>query len=337
MTTLLPVEICYLLLMPFRAPLPSIAPEPASVQKDVPYFFDLDVEFLPAGERQLDIEGISVHTRCQILDGQVWVAECHYRLADPFTETAPARKEAIQAALKKQFQAELNYTGAFIEEYTVLLFHRVEPTPDEFVANSAPALVRLLRSLPKPLTEVEIKAILGSRAHYSQCDLTIVDWGGAIIIAEEGDFQSDLELLKIGNYQLLRYRLLDRTIERNLQNLREHVAQARLLGLPSRSQTIQKIIEQRLALLLDFEKIDQSLLLIGDWYSAQVYRLIVEQFYLTDWKAAVSAKLDNLAAIDEVVRQDLAFSWGRFLDMVQLVGWLILLIGYFVLFFVDLG
>ncbi|MBI1876817.1 MAG: hypothetical protein HYR94_01020 [Chloroflexi bacterium] len=48
-------------------------------------------------------------------------------------------------------------------------------------------------------------------------------------------------------------------------------------------------------------------------------------------------KLNNQAAIDEIVRQNLAFSWRRLLDLVQLVGWLILLIGYFVLFFVNLG
>jgi hypothetical protein len=34
---------------------------------------------------------------------------------------------------------------------------------------------------------------------YSKDDLTIVDWDGAIIIAPDGDFQSDIELLKVGN------------------------------------------------------------------------------------------------------------------------------------------
>lgn len=43
--------------------------------------------------------------------------------------------------------------------------------------------------------------LLRHRARYSQSDLTVIDWEGALIIAEAGDFQSDLELLKIGNYQ----------------------------------------------------------------------------------------------------------------------------------------
>ncbi len=339
MSAFLPAEICYLLLFPFRftPPLGQTRPLPVPAQKDAPYFFDLDIEFLAAGERQVELEGVAVSIRFQTLDEQVWLAECRYQLNDLFDEANLPLRQAIQARLKESLQQETGYAGAFVEEYTIVLLSQVEPTPDEFVDSQALLLARWLRSLSKPLSEIEVKQILGSRARYSQRDLTVVDWGGALIIAEEGDFQSDIELLKIGNYQLLRYRLLDRAIERNLQSLRQLLTSARLLWLPSESRTVQKIVEQRLTLLLDFEKIDQSLLLIGDWYSAQVYRLIVEQLYLNDWKSIVRLKLDSQAAIDDTVRQNLAFSWGRLLDLVQLVGWLILLIGYFILFFVDLG
>jgi hypothetical protein len=100
---------------------------------------------------------------------------------------------------------------------------------------------------------------------------------------------------------------------------------------------LQSIIEKRLSLLLDFEKIDQSLLLIGDWYSAQVYQLTVHRFCLDEWKALVSRKLDSLAAIDEVVRENLTFSWRRVSDLIILFGWMILLVGYFILFFLNLS
>ena len=339
MTTSLPAEVCYLLLFPLRfTPPPGQAkPLPVPAQKDAPYFFDLDIEFSSVGERQVEVEGIPVSMRFQALDGQVWLAECRYRLANLLDEAALPQRQVIQTKLKESLGQETGYTGAFVEEYTILLLRQVEPAPDEFVDNHALLLARWLRALPKPLIEREVNQILGSRARYSQRDLTVVDWGGALIIAEEGDFQSDVELLKIGNYQLLRYRLLDRAIERNLQSLRQLLTSARLLWLPSESKTLQKMVEQRLTLLLDFEKTDQSLLLIGDWYSAQVYRLIVDQFYLNDWKTIVRLKLDSLAAIDEIVRQNLAFSWRRVLDLVQLVGWLILLVGYFILFFANLG
>lgn len=333
----LPAEICYLVLLPVQAVQFQGKPEPVPVQKDVPYFFDVDIEFVSAGERQLEVAGVAVQARFQILDEQVWLAECHYHLDDILSETANTHKQHIQTVLRESFQAETGYGGAFIEDYTVVLLDCLELSPDEFVDTHAPALTRLLRSLDKPFTEVEAGQILGARTRYADGDLTIVDWEGAIIIAEDSDFQSDLELLKIGNYQLLHYRLLDRAIERSLEELREYVSRHRISWFPARSTHFQQIIEQRLTLLLDFEKTDQSLLLIGDWYSAQVYRLIVDEFYMDDWKAAVSAKLDTFATLDEVVRQNLAFSWDRLLDIVQLVGWLLLLIGYFVLFFLDSG
>ncbi len=323
--------------MPLQNSRPAGVPEPAAVKKDIPYFFDLDIEFLYAGERYLEIDGVQVKNRCQILDGQIWLAECRFRLPYLLAEATLNRKQAIQTELKQRLQQETGYSGAFIEEYLIILLQDVALKPDEFVAEHAAALARLLRSTDKPLSELETAEILEARARYAEDDLTIVDWEGAIIIARDGDFQSDIELMKIGNYQLLRYRLIDRAIERNLQDLRGRVAGHRRYGRSSKRKMLQQIIEQRLTLLLDFEKIDQSLLLIGDWYSAEVYQLIVDQFYLDDWKALVSAKLDRLAAIDEVVRQNLAFSWDRLLAFIEIAGWLLLLIGYFLLFFVDLG
>ncbi len=330
-------DICYLLLVPFRPRAPLGPLEPAPAQKDAPYFFDLDIEFRSAGERQMVVEDTSVNVRLQVLDEQVWVAECRYRLADCLTETALTRHAAIKSALKDELQREAGHTSSISEQYTILLMQQTAPAPDEFVDQHAPALARLLRSLTEPLSQADAGEIVASRARYSDHDLTVVDWSGAVIVAKHGDYQSDIELMKIGNYQLLRYRLLDRTIERSLRALRQSLASARITWLPQPNRTLQQIVEQRLALLLDFEKTDQSLLLIGDWYSARVYRLIVEQFDLMEWKATVSAKLDSLAAIDGIVRQDLAFSWRRLLDLIQFVGWFVMFVGYFVLFVHDLS
>jgi hypothetical protein len=67
-----------------------------------------------------------------------------------------------------------------------------------------------------------------------------------------------------------------------------------------------------------------------------VYQLIVHRYGLNDWKSLVSMKLDSLAAIDESIRESLTFSWRRLIDSIVFVGWFILLIGYFILFFIGL-
>ncbi len=96
------------------------------------------------------------------------------------------------------------------------------------------------------------------------------------------------------------------------------------------------MIERRLELLLEFEKTDQSLLLIGDWYSARVYQMVVDGLYLEGWKAAVSGKLESLGAIDATVRESLTLSWRRMLDLISLAGWTFLMVAYIVLLVIRL-
>ena len=70
MTTPLSAEICYLLLFPpqFTQPAGQARPLPTPAQKDAPYFFDLDIEFSSVGERQVELEGIPVFMRFQVLN-----------------------------------------------------------------------------------------------------------------------------------------------------------------------------------------------------------------------------------------------------------------------------
>jgi hypothetical protein len=331
------LNLCYLWLTPLGPNPPAGPVQPPLTPRDAPYFYDIDIEFRGAGERQFEIEGLPVRVLLQVLDDTVLLAECRYTLPDGLGESAVARKRAINAALRERLQAETGSPAGLFEGYTVVLLRQAPPTPAEFVDEHAVALASLLRSLTKPLDQPDAVEILAARARYSANDLTVIDWDGALVIAEDGDYQSDIELLKIGNYQLLRLRLIDQGIEASLRALRANVERARPAWLPTPNRTLQAVVQQRLELLLDFEKIDQSLLLIGDWYSARVYRIIVEQFYLGDWKATVSGKLDSLADIDGIVSQRLAFSWQRVLEFVQVAGWLVLLVGYFVLFIADLS
>jgi hypothetical protein len=281
------------------------------------------------------VEGIRADVTCQVLDDLVWVADCRYRLPDALSDDAAARMLAIEQALDG---ALLEQAGAGADElrvrYSVVLIES-SPDPEGFVSEHAAALARLVRSLPKQPSDRQAAEILHARASYSQTDLTVIDWVGAVIITDPGGHQYDLELLKIGNYQLLRYRMLDRAIERNLEELRRQLDDPRPRWRPERQRTIATVVEQRLELLLAFEKTARSLLFIGEWYSARVYSLIVLNMYLNDWRDGVSQKLESLAAIDQTVRESLVFSWRRVLDMVQLAGWALLLVGYFVLFILN--
>jgi hypothetical protein len=138
---------------------------------------------------------------------------------------------------------------------------------------------------------------------------------------------------------LLRYRMLDQSVE---ASLREIAAQFRdnprraLRSGPTRGR-IQRIVQLCLEVMLDFEHTDQNLLLIGDWYTAKLYEAIREELYLDHWKEAVQTKLGNMESILGTIQENFSLSWSGLMGQVELVGRIVLLIGYFVLFFMDAG
>ncbi len=328
-------RVVYLIAFPHSVKAIGLASKQPPLTKSAPYFLEIDTAFAELGQSAIEIDGLQVIMRRQLIDGQVQSVECLYHLPDALSPASQQRKQAVNDQLRQKILREAGYDGAFVEEYAIACFGApaAHPSPDQFVQANRLPLAALLRS--QLLSPAEADQTLISRARFADRDLTIVDWEGALIIDADEDFQSDVELMKIGNYQLLRYRLLDRAIERNLEKVSRELESKRLLSLTS--GVLRKALQQRLELLLNFEKIEQRLLLIGDWYTAQLYRLIVDEFYLDEWKAAVRGKLEQLESITDTVRENFAFSWRQVLDVVELGGWLLLLIGYFVLFILEAG
>jgi hypothetical protein len=331
-------QVCYLLVTPFTKSVRALAaPEPVRL-RDAPYFVSVDVDVRPLDATTLHMEGVRVNVRRAVYDELAVVAECAFPLDDALGDESQLRKDLIQIELRRQLLAAQSSVGGMYEEYSVLLIEKLAGPPDEFLDRNGQALARFIRSQRDEFSAGEIESTLMSRARYSEREMTVVDWEGGIIFSTEGDFQSDVDLLKIGNYQLLRYRLLDQTIERNLETVDRHLHEgARRTLFPRRPKSVlRQVVEQRLALMLDFEKINQGLLLIGDWYTAKLYRIIHDEFYLDEWAATIKDKLKNLESIIQVIQDNFSFSWSTFLEMVQIAGWLLLLTGYFVLFYFDL-
>jgi hypothetical protein len=272
----------------------------------------------------------------QRYDGHVQVVECRFGLRDPFAESVLQERTKIQVALQSRHIPVHHRQSGLFEEYTILLVDNARPTPDKWIERNALALANFIRSQREVLDKKEIGEILASRSRYSTRDLTLVDWEGAVIIAPNNDFQSDIVLLKIGNYQLLRYRMLDKSIEEMLDKINETFFQKKRRPRATRG-LIRQIAEHRLEVMLDFERAEQNLLLIGDWYTAKLYEIIQAEFYLKDWKDNVRTKLDNLESIVETIQENFALSFEALVDRLQMIGWVLLLIGYLYLYLLDAG
>ncbi len=328
-------DVSYLLHFPAPKKYHGGIPTPATKPKDAPYFYNLDIEVNLVESWREMINGVEVHIIARLLDNQVIATEAQYSLPNGFEPDNFSLKEKMNTALRTFILEKYKVKSHLNEEYSILMFPELKISPAEFISKNKRALSRYIRTTEKPLDESEIKRTLSAQLHYSESDATIIDWEGAILCSEQSEFKQDIELFMVGNYQLLRYRMIDDSIDAALKKIRAALEHRKKNFLSRADTSLENVVSSQLSILLDFEKINQSLLLIGDWYSAQMYRLIVDEFYIDEWKEVVSKKLQSLSSIDETVRQNLTLSWSRLLDFIQIAGWMIILIGYFIIFFKD--
>lgn len=328
------MEICYLIAFPdFHDETPSTL-ERFKGLKDAPYFEPVDIDLTSLGDETMVIEGYAVNAMRQRYDNRVQMIECRFDLKNPFAPEALQIRRKIQSALQSRYIPEEFRQNGMYEEYSILLTQEAKPTPDKWLDKHSLEIATFIRSQREVLDQEEVNDILSSRTHYSARELTLVDWEGAVIIAPNGDYQSDIALLKIGTYQLLRYRMLDQAIEEMLDKIHSMFFKEKRRLRTTRG-LIRQIVAHKLELVLDFERAEQSMLLIGDWYTANLYEAIHEQFYLKDWKEYIKSKLENLESIVQTVKDDFSISWESLIEKAELVGWVVLLLGYLYLFFVD--
>ena len=329
-------EICYLIAFPDTET--KVAPKKESIQglKDAPYFQPVDIDVVSLGDETIIIEGYAVAVVRHQYDEWVQMVEARFTLKDPFDPSALQERVKIETALQSKYiPVEYRQSGLF-EEYTILLVDEAKQAPDKWIDKNALEIARFIRSQRDSFDKTEIDEILVSRTRYSSSELTLVDWEGAVIVAPNADYQSDVVLLKIGNYQLLRYRMLDHSIEELLDKINESFFENKRRPRATRG-LIRQIAEHKLEVMLDFERTEQTLLLIGDWYTAKLYEAIQSEFYLKDWKQNVREKLDNLESIMQTIKDNLSISWENLMDKIQLFLWMVMLFGYLYLYFLDAG
>jgi len=330
------MEICYLLAFPDADTNAHQPKEQIKGLKDAPYFQPIDIDVVTLGEETMLVEGYAVTVLRQRYDGRVQMVEARYDLRDPFAASVLPDRTKIQDTLQSRYIPESIRRNGLFEEYSILLVQEAKPTPEKWIDKNSLTIANFIRSQREVFDKEEVDEILSSRIRYSAGELTLVDWEGSVIIAPKGDFESDVALLKIGNYQILRYRMLDQTIEEMLDKINERFFPKRGRPRPTRG-LIRQIAEHRLEVMIDFERAEQYLLMIGDWYTAKLYEGIQNEFYLREWKESVRTKLDNLENIVETMQQNFSLSWEALMERLQLLGWVLLLLGYLYLYILDAG
>ncbi|MBW7899209.1 hypothetical protein B188_27640 [Candidatus Brocadiaceae bacterium B188] len=229
----------------------------------------------------------------------------------------------------------------FDEEYSVYCVSDYEGDPEDVVSEHKDSIAGLLKTERIPLDEEEINTTLKFNIKYSKDDLTVVDWDGAFVFDPRGDFASNIELFEIANLQLLKLRVLEYELDGRLEKAAHLLQKTTLRKIPwlkSREirHSLREIIQIRTESIQEFAATERNINLIGDWYSARLFDLMAKKLHVEKWKTNINKTLDTLEDIYSMIAENFSMSFSTTLEFIITFAWCILLIGYFLLFFLEI-
>lgn len=229
----------------------------------------------------------------------------------------------------------------FDEEYSVYCVSDYHGDPEDIISEHKESIAGLLKTERIPLDEEEINTTLKFNIKYSKDDITIVEWDGAFVFDPRGDFASNIELFEIANLQLLKLRVLEHELEDRLEKAAHLLQKATVKKIPllnSRKvrHSLREVIQIRTESIQEFAATERNINLIGDWYSARLFDLIAKKLHLDAWKANINQTLDALEDIYSMISENFSMSFSTTLEVIITFGWFVLLVGYFLLFLLEL-
>lgn len=184
-----------------------------------------------------------------------------------------------------------------VEDYIIFSIASYSPVQLPPWTSREAELAQVLRGERTPLSDQEIQDATSCRIAYGVGDTALIDWHSAVIFGEEMD---DVRaVLEFANVELLEMRMLDEQLDTALDEGYAALARkVRVLPLPgSHDKDLTRIAQLQVDGALLFERVTNTLKLLGDQYLARVYRLASQRFHLEAWDASILRKLDTLESI----------------------------------------
>ncbi len=184
-----------------------------------------------------------------------------------------------------------------VEDYIIFSIESYVPEKPPLWTSNETDLAHILRAERTPLSEQEVADAVSCRISFGQEDAAVIDWHSAVLFGREMD---DVRaVLEFANVELLEMRILDEQLDRALDEGYEALSRKpRLLSLPgSHEKDMTHIAQLQVDSALIFERVTNTLKLLGDQYLARVYRLVSQRFHLESWDASILRKLQTLESI----------------------------------------
>jgi hypothetical protein len=215
------------------------------------------------------------------------------------TELENRSAEWLRAALARARPALLKpYDSWLTEDYQIVYLQEAAGSDGgklsaaELLSSRAQEIAQLVRGEAVALSDVERTEVLQSSISYSQNDLLVVGWTGALVYGSGEVAAATIQLLEYANTQLLEFRYYDglltnvlNSVYRFLERKGGRFGDWRLSGESSRVNTI------RLDVMELTEKVDNAIKFLSDMFYARLYNLIAIKVGVPDYRRLVEQKL----------------------------------------------
>lgn len=214
------------------------------------------------------------------------------------------------------------YREVLEEDYTIFYVEAFEGpevlSARELLATYGADIAQLIRGEPKALSPAEQAETLRQQISYFDDDLLVIDWNAALVYDHEGSSEH-IDILEFANCELLELRYYDALLDRELDQIYHEVESGPASGWRYWLRNRYRPTSHRLlTLMVDVvelkDQIENALKLIGDLYSARVYRAIADRLRLRDWEASIEGKLRSARSIYEVLTDSLDIQRSVFLE-----------------------
>lgn len=315
-------------------------PAPAPIKSSPHYLAKSMPPQLVIGKEEIKVADQEVELLLKTYSPDTVMIEGTIEVKDIFADDTLDLKEKL---MDKCFEYGEKH-GAKIdtsEEFTVYQVSGYTGDPELFLKKYPNKIASLLKSEKLELDEKEIDYTLSFQFKYAKDDLILIDWDGAVVFDPNGDFEDSIDLLQLANFQLLRYRALDEDLDERLKKVSKLIQPEENKSFWSRfrtkemKQAFKEVIRIRSQSISQFEALDRDIKLIGDWYSARVYELLSKKFKFDSWHNSVKEKLDSLEDVYSIASENLGMSRMQILSLVEVVGFLILQVFWFILIFLE--
>lgn len=288
---------------------------------------------LPLGARPLTAR-LSGSVRAKIYDFGVCSIAWEIDAPETWEELIQCSAElqadlALEAASRRVFDEvrgrvapackDLIPDSKLVEDYFVVYVEEFgSPAPSEdILAKHGADLALVLRGELGDLSADERRDALRLRHSYRVEDLVVVTFSSAFIYDRECTTEH-IDILEFANAQMLDLRYYDSLMDEELARIHDNLEMASPQVL-LRGKLL-KTTEQLHRLMIEVydvrEKIRNSLKIVGEMYSARIYRMASDSLRLERWDQAVDDKLNIARQVYSVVIDDLNHRRSTILELV---------------------